>query len=279
MSVFPPGMTANDRPYALGYTDAEHEGLIRQAAFLAPKTERFFRAAGIGPGQRVLDLGSGVGDVAVLVARMVGSTGAVLGVERDARSIARAEARVAEAGLRNVRFTQSDVADVADEEPFDAAVGRFIPMFVPDPVDVLRSVARRVRPGGAVAFYEVSWTPTLALSAHLPLWSTAFALLPPTLRRAGANPEMGPALHRTFLEAGLPAPDMQMEVPLGSDPDFTRRMSDLFDTLRPQIPPHDPALAKLGDLDTLPERLQAEVAASNTVVPFVGLVSAWSRLP
>ena len=103
--------------------------------------------------------------------------------------------------------------------------------------------------------------------------------MPPTLRRAGANPDMGTALHRTFLEAGLPAPDMQMEVPFGSDPDFTRRMSDLFDTLRPQIPPHDPALAKLGDLDTLPERLQAEVAASNTVVPFVGLVSAWSRLP
>src|SRR5438046_4857817 len=47
--------------YALGSTDAEHDRLIRQAALLAPFTERFFRGAGIGTGQRVLDIGSGVG--------------------------------------------------------------------------------------------------------------------------------------------------------------------------------------------------------------------------
>src|SRR2546427_2983877 len=93
---------------ALGYTSAEHERLIRQAARIAPITERLFREAGIGPGQRVLDLGSGVGDVAMLVARLVGPSGEVMGIERDASSIARARVRVAEAGLRNVSFTQTD---------------------------------------------------------------------------------------------------------------------------------------------------------------------------
>jgi protein-L-isoaspartate O-methyltransferase len=58
-------------PYQLGDTDAEHEHLIWQASRLAPLTERLFREAGIGPGQRVLDLGSGVGDVAMLVARRI----------------------------------------------------------------------------------------------------------------------------------------------------------------------------------------------------------------
>ena len=94
-------------PYALGSTDAEHERLIRQGARVAPLTERLFREAGIGSGQRVLDLGSGVGDVAMLVARLVGPSGEVVAVERDPRSIARARARVAEAGLRNVSFAQS----------------------------------------------------------------------------------------------------------------------------------------------------------------------------
>ena len=61
--------------YGLGYTTAEQERLIRQAAMVAPATERLFRAAGIGPGQRVLDLGSGMGDVAMLVARLVGPGG------------------------------------------------------------------------------------------------------------------------------------------------------------------------------------------------------------
>ena len=54
--------------YALGYSESEHERLIRQAALIAPITERLFREAGIGPGQHVLDLGSGMGDVFMLAA-------------------------------------------------------------------------------------------------------------------------------------------------------------------------------------------------------------------
>ena len=82
----------------------------------------------------MLDLGSGVGDVSLLAARLVGPSGEVVGVERDPRSIARASARVAEAGLRNVSFTQSDVSQIPRDKAFDAAVGRYILMFVPDPV-------------------------------------------------------------------------------------------------------------------------------------------------
>src|SRR4029077_2636650 len=106
--------------YPLGNTDAEYERLIRQAARVAPITERFFREAGIGLGQRVLDLGSGVGDVAMLVARLVGPSGEVVAIERDPRSIAKARARVTEAGLQNVSFTESDVGEIRDGKPFDA---------------------------------------------------------------------------------------------------------------------------------------------------------------
>src|SRR5262249_58724551 len=100
------------KDYALGYTDTERERLIRQAGIIAPITERLFREAGIGLGQRVLDLGSGMGDVAILLARLVGPSGEVVGVERSADSIARANARVAAAGLRNVNFLNSDVNNI-----------------------------------------------------------------------------------------------------------------------------------------------------------------------
>src|SRR4030095_15482506 len=88
--------------YPLANTDAGHERLIRQAKRVAPITERFFREAGIGPGQRVLDIGSGVGDVAMLAARMVGPSGEVVAIERDPKSITKARARVTEAGFCNV---------------------------------------------------------------------------------------------------------------------------------------------------------------------------------
>jgi protein-L-isoaspartate O-methyltransferase len=265
--------------YALGSTDAEHERLILQAARLAPLTERLFREAGIGPGQRVLDLGSGVGDVAMLVARLVGHSGEVVGIERDRRSLDRARARVADADLHNVSFIQSDVSQITVNKPFDAAVGRLILMWLPDPVSVLRQLSLLVRPGGVVAFQEASWVPIFAISTHLPLWSAAASLMCDTMRRSGANPEMGLTLYRIFQDAGLPAPAMQMEVPLGDDPEFTGWMYDVICSLRPQIQQLNLSLEKLGDFDSLLERLQAEVAASNGVASWMAVVGAWARKP
>jgi 2-polyprenyl-3-methyl-5-hydroxy-6-metoxy-1,4-benzoquinol methylase len=271
-----PGPTSD---YALGSTDAEHERLIRQAERLVPCTERFFREAGIGHGQRVLDIGAGVGDVAMLAARLVGPSGEVVGIERDLRSIVRARARVAEAGLRNVTFIESDVSQIPDSKPFDAAVGRFILEFLPSPVAVLRSLSQLVRPAGVVAFHEVSWAPALLLLGHLPLWSAAASLIHATLRRSGANTEIGLALGGIFREAELPAPTMRMEVGLGNDPDLARWIYDLLRSLRPQIEQQNLSLERLGDWVTLQSRLQAEVVTSNTAVPYVALVGAWSRKP
>jgi ubiquinone/menaquinone biosynthesis C-methylase UbiE len=265
--------------YILGSSDGEHERLIRQAIRLAPVTENFFREAGIGNAQRVLDLGSGVGDVAMLVAGLVGPSGEVVAIERDARSVSRARARAAEAGLSNVRFVETDIAHFSSDSLFDAAVGRYILQFLPDPVGILRSLTQKVRPGGVVAFQEHSWAPFLALSAHLPLWSAAVSLLYQASVRFGLNMEMGPTLYKAFQDAGLPAPSMRLVMELGADPDFTRLLSDAIGSVRPQIERFNLSLEPLGDLDTLRERLHREVVSSTTVVPWIPLVGAWCRTP
>ena len=81
-----------DPSYLFESSSDEYARLTRQAALIAPMTERLLRDAGITPGMRVLDVGSGVGDVALLVARLVGPHGSVVGVDRDgsARQTARA---------------------------------------------------------------------------------------------------------------------------------------------------------------------------------------------
>lgn len=265
--------------YLLGSTDAELDRLIRQGVRLAPVTERFFLDAGIGPGQRVLDLGSGVGDVAMLAARLVGPSGEIVGVERDLRAITRARSRSDDTGLRNVTYTQCEIDQFSSDKRFDAAVGRYILQFLPDPVSVLRSVSRLVRPGGVVAFQEQSWAPFVLLSSHLPLWSASVSLLHDVSTRSGVNMEMGLALHKVFQDAGLPTPSMRMEMMLGNDPEFTRWVPDVVRTLIPKFQEHRLSLEPLGDLDTLQERIQMEVASSNTVVPWLGLIGAWCRTP
>jgi ubiquinone/menaquinone biosynthesis C-methylase UbiE len=265
--------------YALGYTNAEHERLIRQAERIGPVTELLFRTAGIGPGQQVLDLGSGMGDVAMLVAKLLGPSGTVVGIERDASSICRAETRVAAAGLRNVTFKQTDLNQIAGDEQFDAVVGRFILMFLPDPVSVLQSVLRLVRPGGVVAFREPSWVPMLALGARQPLWSKVLSAIHETLFRSGVNTEMGLDLYAAFQQAGLPAPTMHMDTLLGGDADCMQMPIEVLRSVQPLAQRHNVSLEALGNLETLPERIHTEVTRLKTVVNVIPIVSAWSCKP
>jgi cyclopropane fatty-acyl-phospholipid synthase-like methyltransferase len=71
-------------------------------------TESLFRAAGLEAGMRVLDVGSGAGDVAFLAARMVGAEGEVVGIGVDGAALAIARGRAGSLGLRQVSFVEDD---------------------------------------------------------------------------------------------------------------------------------------------------------------------------
>ena len=82
--------------YVLGRGAEEVERLQSQAAFIRPFTDRLFRDAGIARGMKVLDLGSGAGEVALLAARLVGQEGAVLGIDTNPAILEVARARAAQ---------------------------------------------------------------------------------------------------------------------------------------------------------------------------------------
>jgi SAM-dependent methyltransferase len=220
-----------------------------------------------------LDLGSGVGDVALIAAQLVGPSGAVVGIERDARSVERARARTVEAGLVHVTFVQSDADAISSDEPFDAVVGRYILMFLPDPVAVLRSLARFVRPEGVLAFQEPDWTSFLEEAARLPLWSVAASLLVKTLQQCGTNTDMGSGLSRVFHQAGLPSPTVRSDCLIGSE----SWLPDCLHSVRPTMLELGFALDALGDFNSLHERLSGELSAFKARTPLASIVSAWSR--
>jgi SAM-dependent methyltransferase len=260
--------------YVLGYSDAERDRLVRQAILLAPITERLFRDAGICLGRRVLDVGSGLGDVAIIAARLVGSSGEVVGVEQNADFLARARERVAAAGFRNVTFIQADANALAIDGFFDAVVGRFVLNHNPDPVAMLRSVTQLLIPGGVLALQEIAVSPALAVAAGLPLWSRVLTLIQDIIRQSGMNPEAGLALHRIFQEAGLPGPHMHLDVPFTQDSSVAQLEVDLLRSLANH---HGALFSDLGDLDTLVNRIHTEALALRSAIGFMAIVSAWSR--
>ncbi len=269
--------TSESKPYVLGTTDAEHDRLLRQAARLEPFTERLFRDAGIGPGQRVLDVGSGVGDVAFLVARLVGAGGEVVGIDLDGTALEKARARASQQGFRNVRFVESDVFAAPASAPFDAVVGRLILQFLPDPDSALRSLATKVKPGGVVVFHEANWASFLSQAAHLPLRALCGSLIIETFRRSGARVDMELALFRGFLNMGFSPPDLRLETPIGNDPETRRWIYDLFCTVQRRFDELGISATAVGDLNTLANRLEAELDSTQSYAACIGLVGAWAR--
>ena len=73
-------------------------------------TEKLFRAAGIGPGARVLDCGSCGGDVSIIAARLVTTSGDVVGIDRDSGHVDAANRRVKNIGLPHVRFEIANIS-------------------------------------------------------------------------------------------------------------------------------------------------------------------------
>ena len=271
--------TTSPDQYVLGSTDAEHDRLLRQAARFAPYTERLFRDAGIAPGQRVLDIGSGLGDVALLAARLVGPTGHVVGVDRDAVALGKARARAAVIGVDNVEFFEADVTQIPAGAPFDAVVGRLILQFLPDPAAVLLTLAGLVRPGGVMVFHEANWASFLAQFAHLPLRAACGKLILETFRRSGARTDMALTLFRSFQEIGFPAPELRLEIPIGNDPETRRYIFDLLCTVSPRFAQFGISAESIGNLTTLSDRLEAELNATLSYAACQALVGAWARKP
>jgi hypothetical protein len=72
---------------------------------------------------------------------------------------------------------------------------------------------------------------------------------------------------------------MHLDMPLGSDANFIGIVADVLLSVRSVATQYGVPLEELGNLDTLPDRVLAEIAAANTVVGMWPLVSVWSRKP
>jgi SAM-dependent methyltransferase len=270
-----------DAIYAPGYSEEERQRLIEQAGFFGGFTERLLVDAGIGPGMRVLDVGCGVGDVSLLVASLVRPEGAVLGVDSNPLALGHARERVSAMGLTNVDFVEGNIRDLAFDEPFDAAVGRLVLMYLADPAATLRRIAALLRPGGIIAFQELTLTESGLTYPEAPLLQRTGTLINETFRRAGMEMEMGLKLYPAFIAAGLPAPATRAERPIGGGPDFPgyRWMAQITRSILPLMEQLGVANAEDIDVETLVERLREEVVGSGGVVAMPTLMGAWARKP
>jgi ubiquinone/menaquinone biosynthesis C-methylase UbiE len=266
--------------YPLGYSEAESKRLAQQGAMLEGMTEDLLRRAGLSRGMRVLDVGCGAGDVSLLAARIVGPSGRVLGIDRAASILEIAKYRAELSGARNVSFIEADVAAYEPAETFGAIVGRLVLLYLADPANTLRKLSRNLDPGGVIAFNEydmsaVAQTPESPLFANYKKWQFA------GFQSVGVELDMGSKLYATFLQAGLPCPQMISAQPVHCGPEAIGYDYgvQLLRSLLPTVERNGIATAAEVDIETLAERLRDDAVSRRAVLFTPRLVGAWAKVP
>ena len=254
-----------DATYTLGRTSHETTRLIEQSRIYGPSTTRLCRQAGITSGMRVLEIGSGAGDVALTLAELVGPTGKVIGVDINATILDTARQRATDTGVRNVEFIAGDARALNFPDKFDAIVGRFVLMYMADPVEAFAEFITHLKPGGIAAFQEPEYTlyPPF-LHPDTPLINQLIEWILDVFKHSGAHLDMGLGLYRAFVDAGLPPPEMHLQSPIGAAETWAgyRYMATIFQSLLPLLERYGLATAEEVDVDTLAERLRQEVLRS-----------------
>lgn len=272
---------SNDPRYTMGRDQEETDRLIQQSRLYDDLTCRLFNDAGIRRGMKVLDIGSGAGDVSLILAELVGPHGNVVGVDSNAEILKTARARVKGEGLTNVEFLAGDARTLDVGGDFDALVGRLVLMYMANPATALQQMTQRLRPGGIVAFEEVDFLIYRSISRpNTPLMNRLAEWLLAVFERSGAHVTMGDDLYRTFVGAGLPEPVLHYEAPMGGSEAWAGYpyIANSFRSLLPLLEEFGIATAEEVDVDTLAERVRKEIVASKHPVVLAPHVTAWATL-
>lgn len=164
-------------------------------------------AAGIGTGDKVLDVGCGTGVLAREALRRVGQEGQVVGVDLNEGMLA-----VAARTEPNIEWRSGDAASLPFEDAnFDAVVSQFALMYFPDRVASLRKMWRTLASGGRLAV--AAWAPIDHARGYQILVDTADRQCGREAADVLAAPFVlgdQPGLAKLFVSSGIPGANITL---------------------------------------------------------------------
>lgn len=157
---------SDERSYYLGTHDVEAWRLGVQHRVWRPKTLEFWRRSGVTEGSVVIDAGSGPGHATLDLAEIVGRTGMVHALDRSDNFRKAIETSARARALQNITLHNIDLAlDAIPVAGVDAVFIRWVFIFLPDPIIVLKKLARALKPGGKFLCHDyfdwgtMNWAP------------------------------------------------------------------------------------------------------------------------
>jgi arsenite methyltransferase len=135
----------------------------------------FFDLADLGPGETVLDLGSGSGMDAYYAAELVGPTGRVIGVDFTPEQLTKARRLARAAHADRVEFREGRIENPpANDSSIDCVISNGVVNLSPAKADVFAAAARLLRPGGRLAVADIVSEQQLkdSIITNVDLWAS-----------------------------------------------------------------------------------------------------------
>lgn len=247
---------------------------------LSHHSEKVLPSLQVKEGDRAVDVGCGFGDTAMELARRVGPSGYVLGMDCCEGFLEYGRADAKAAGLQNLEFVEADVQSYPFQGDFDFCFSRFGTQFFENPVAGLRNMHNALKPGGImtmIVWRAIDDNPWLGLPKQVVL-----RFLPPpgeNARSCGPGP---------FSMADHELVAKQLEIAGYVDAEFERIDAPLFVGRTPEdavafqlaLGPAGEVYREAGDEavrrhDEIAEALRAELARYETSEGIVLESSSW----
>ncbi len=189
--------------YTIGDGALDRSRIDHVDAVLRPATMALLDRVGVGSAISCADVGCGPGGVTFELARRVGPGGRVVGLDIDDRRLDEARREASALRLHNVEFRLADVRTLAgSDEEFDLVYSRFLIDHFAHPGEVVNSMCRMLKPGGALVMECTDYTGWYCYP-RLAAFDRAVELVSLERQRTGGYPDIGVRLPVLFVEAGI----------------------------------------------------------------------------
>ncbi len=202
-------MPRKDQGYVLKGGREGYDRLLLLARDRWPDTKALFEQAGLAAGMHCADIGCGGGAVSLEIARIVGPTGSVVGIDMDKVKLELARREASAQNLQNVHFREGDAADWSEPSSFDVVYSRFLLQHLRDPRASLKRMWDAVRPSGLLIIEDIDADGWFCEPANEG-FEYFRRIYPQTLRSHGGDPIIGRKMYALFLGLGIPAPTLRL---------------------------------------------------------------------
>ena len=269
-------MSSHNEQYVIKGGSDGRERLRILARIVQPTTLSLFDRVAIVPGISCLDIGCGGGDVSFELARLVGPTGKVLGVDIDKEELEIAQREAEAHNLGNVSFEVSNITEWQRNIKFDLAYARFVLTHLQDPTEALSKLFQALHPGGAVVVEDIDCTGHFSYPAS-PAFNRYIELYSEVVYRVGADPNIGPRLPSLLMDAKFENVQINVVQPAGLQGEVKIIHPLTMDYIRAPVLAY--GLATEQEIDKIVEELYDFARDPRTLLSLPRIVQAWGYRP